>query len=278
MPNWWRDHRRKWIGLLVVVVPLAMVVSTADADIGQETSTAGAWGGAAVGAAQAGVYSVVGSVGDLWRRVIGGGELAEENEELRAEVDRLREENARLIGVLQENARLREMVGFQTEQPEFDLAAARVVGRDVTPYFRVKKLQIRSDTELQPRMPVVSSQGVVGQIHRVYEGYADVVLVADPRSRIDTISQRNRALGIVHGLGNESDYRARMAYMTERDEVEPGDTLVTSGMGGVFPRELSVGTVVSVEPDETELFQNVVVEPAVDFARLEEVFVITSHE
>lgn len=274
MVAWLKRHRRKVTAILVVLVPIVLIMSSAGADIGQQSSTPTQWGGAAVASAQAGLSATVGVIGNTFSRFTGG-ETAEENEELRREVDRLREEKTRLIGVLQENARLREMVGFQEAHPQFELAPARVIGRDVTPYFRVEKIRLETDDDVQPRMPVVAPDGVVGQIHRVYDGYADVVLVADPRSRIDAINQRNRALGVVKGLGHEADYKAQMAFMEERDALEPGDTLVTSGMGEFFPRELPIGTVVDVEMDEQQLYQDVTVEPAVDFARLEEVFVIT---
>ena len=275
MWDWLKRHRRKVAALVVALVPLTMVVSSAGADIGQETSVPTRFGGAVVGAVQSGLTGAVSAAGNLLTGVTGNADLAEENEELHRENERLREEKSRLIGVLQENSRLRELVGFQQERPEFELAPARVVGRDLSPYFRVEQIRLYSEAELEARMPVVAPDGVVGQIHRVYDGYADVVLIADPRSRIDAISQRNRALGVVEGLGHDTDYRARMAYMTERDELHTGDQLVTSGMGGVFPRELRIGSVVEVEEDEEDLFQNVVVEPAVDFSRLEEVFVIT---
>ena len=277
MLAWLKTHRRKVTALLVALVPIVLIVSSAGADIGEQTTTPAQWGGGVVSAAQTAVVATLGGIGDGWTRLVGG-ELKEENDQLRREVDRLREEKTRLIGVLQENARLRQMVGFQQGHPEFELAPARVVGRDVTPYFRVEKIRIESDADIQPRMPVVAPDGVVGQIHRVYDNYADVVLVADPRSRIDAINQRNRALGIVEGLGHAADYRARMAYMEERDRLEPGDTLVTSGMGEFFPRELPLGTVVEVEFGEDRLFQDVVVEPAVDLARVEEVFVITGQD
>ena len=230
-----------------------------------------------MGGFQAGMHSVIGTTGGFFRTLTGGDQSGE-IEELRLEVEQLREEKTRLIGVLQENSRLRGMVGFQQTHPEFDLVAAEVIARDISPFFRVIKIKIRSSQPLEPRMPVVSAQGVVGQVHRVYEGYADVILVSDPRSRIDAISQRNRTLGVIEGLGHEADYRARVAYVTERDEVRVGDTMVTSGMGGVFPRELIVGEIVEVDLNTEGLFQEVVIEPTVDFARLEEVFVITNVE
>ncbi len=276
MLEWLKEHHGKLLGILLVVVPLVMVASAPGNEVGQSTSEPVRMAGGAMGAVQSGGHATVARVGNLFGRLGSDAELARENEELQKEVDRLREEKTRLIGVLQENARLRELVGFQQAHPEFELAPARVVGRDVTPYFRVVKIRIETEAELEEGMAVVAADGVVGQIHRVYHGGADVVLSADPRSRIDAVSQRNRAPGVVEGLGDEANYRAKVAYVSERDELRVGDTMVTSGMGGVFPRELRIGTVVEVESRPGDLFQDVVLEPAVDFSRLEEIFVITN--
>ncbi|RAL23502.1 rod shape-determining protein MreC [Lujinxingia litoralis] len=270
------QHRRKIVALVLLVVPLVMIATSAGASLGDEKSAPARFAAVPMGWTQSKIAAVIG-VGGFWSGW-GQADVVEENERLREEVAQLREENTRLIGVLQENGRLRELVGFQARRPEHQLVPARVIGRDITPYFRVLKVQISSEAELKPRMPVVSAQGVVGQIHQVFEGYADVVLVSDPRSSIDTVSQRNRAQGVVEGLGHERDYLARVSYLSEGDELQTGDVMVTSGMGGIFPRELIVGTISEVSESRRGLFQEVIVTPAVDFSRLEEVFVITGAE
>ncbi|QDG54370.1 rod shape-determining protein MreC [Persicimonas caeni] len=269
------NHRPKLVALLLVALPLVMLASAGDARVGHEPSSKPvqvvrsglAW-------TELGAYRSVGWLGDAWARLVDG-ELADENEKLRKEVARLREEKSRLIGVLQENARLRDLVGFKKRHPEFEMVPARVVGRDISPYFRVLRLKLESNQKLKPRQPVVVASGVVGQIHEVYGQFAEVIIVSDPRSRIDAVSQRNRAPGIVEGLGHERDYLARVSYLNQKDEMREGDVMVTGGKGGVFPKELVIGTVTAVDNAERGLFQQVRLEPAVDFSRLEEVFVIT---
>src|SRR5690554_6379467 len=191
------------------------------------------------------------------------GDVAADNKQLREEVAKLREEKSRLIGVHQETARLRDEVGFRKKHPECALSTARVIGRDITPYFRVLRLKLEANAELKPRQAVVVAGGVVGEIHEVYGNYADVIIVSDPRSRIDAVSQRNRAPGIVMGLGHESDYLAEVSYLNQKDLVRPGDVMVTGGKGGVFPRELVIGTVSAVKSARRGLFQEVRLEPAV---------------
>lgn len=271
----WQAHRRKIAVFLLVALPIALLGSSAGAEVGTERNLVARTLSAGLTFAQSGTSGVLGDFGG-WIGNLFEGDAADENEELRAEVARLREEKTRLIGVLQENERLRKLVGFKDRNPDFPLAPARVIARDITPYFRVLKVEIEAPegVELKPRMPVVTADGVVGQVHTVYGDYADVIIASDPRSRIDAIAQRTRARGLVEGLGHESDYLARVGYLRSKDEVRVGDVFVTSGMGSIFPAEIVIGKVVEVEQGEDGLFQEARVEPAVDFSRLEEVFVL----
>lgn len=272
------QHRAKLAAFVLVILPLLMVATGDSAGVGKEPASKPAQVlHSGVAWSEAGAYRSLAWLGGAWGRLTNGN-LAEENKQLRVEVAKLREEKSRLIGVLQENARLREEVGFQKKHPEFELSAARVIGRDITPYFRVLRLKIETGAELKPRQAVVVAGGVVGQIHEVYGNYADVIIVSDPRSRIDAVSQRNRAPGIVMGLGHESDYLAEVAYLNQKDMVRPGDVMVTGGKGGIFPRELVIGTVSAVKSARRGLFQEVRLEPAVDFSRLDEVFIITGQK
>lgn len=273
---WLEHHRRKVVAMALLLVPLVMFATSAGATPGKDVGAPARYAAVPMGWTQSKVSALLGVTGLFGGA--GSSELRDENARLQAEVDRLREENTRLIGVLQENGRLRELVGFRERHPEYNLIPARVIARDTSPFFRVLKVEISADAKLEPRMPVVSAQGVVGQVHQVFEGYADVVIVSDPRSRIDVVSQRNRAQGVVEGLGHERDYQGRISYLSERDEVVEGDVMVTSGMGGIFPRELVVGTVAEVQESQRGLFQEAVISPSVDFSRLEEVFVIAGAE
>ncbi len=261
--------------MVLIAIPVGLLsLSPDDKGVGRSTSTIGGVARQGLGWLKTGEHRVLAGFGDLWERWTTD-DLERDNEQLRQKVARLREEKSRLIGVLQENARLRELLEFKRRHSEYELASAEVVGREISSYFRVLTLKLKSTAELESGMPVVVAQGVVGQIQRTYGSFADVVIVSDPRSRIDAVSQRNRAHGIVQGLGHERHYRAKISYLRRRDRVEQGDVMVTSGMGGVFPPELIIGTIQQVDTQKRGLFQEAVLEPAVDFSRLEEVFVIT---
>ena len=270
-----KAHQRKALILMMLAAPLILLATNGGLGVGQTKPTSpGQVARAGLGAGAYGSWRVTASITGWLKAKLRSAD-DEAIEQLKQENARLREEKSRLIGVLQENMRLRELVGFKERQPEYELVPARVIARDTTPYFRVLKIRLEVEAPIAPRMPVVVAGGVVGQIHEVHATGADVILVSDPRSRLDVISQRNRAQGVVQGLGHDRDYSAKIAYLDQKDSVRVGDIMVTSGLGHSFPRELIVGRVIQVQPDDRGLFQQATLEPAVDFGRVDTVFVIT---
>ncbi len=219
---------------------------------------------------------VVGNASNFWDSYIDLIHTRKDNEALRQENARLREENIGLQGILQQNARLTKLVGFKQQRPMYQLAPARVVAADMSPYFRVLRLRLETETDsIMPEMPVVSSEGVVGRIERVDGRFCDVMLTVDPRSKIDIMTQLNRSRGILTGTGADDRYEAKISYLLRRDEVEEGEIVVTSGRAGTFPKELPVGRITSIDTRAFGLYQMVTVEPIVDISRLEEVYIIT---
>lgn len=276
------DYFRKYRGMMVAA--LVLLVGAAFAlfegkDASDRLTPVGSVlvRGAALGE-RAGAGAAAPATGFL-ERFRDAGRARAEADALAKEVERTREENARLAGILQENARLRAMVGFAAAHPRLDLVPAKVIGADVTPWFRVNTLSVSAgSTRVAVGQAVVSSAGVVGTVHDVAGGVVQVTLAVDPRSSIDVVVQRNRARGVVQGLGHPSNYLSRVAYLLRRDEVKEGDLLVTSGIGGKFPPDLIVGRISKLIPSKQGLFQEAVAEPAVDFGRLEEVFIIVGEK
>lgn len=200
-----------------------------------------------------------------------------ENERLRAEIARLRQDAQRYRSAFEENRRLRRLLQLRVDTPVESLAA-EVVARDPSPFFRVVRLAITTQDapRLRVGMPIITYDGVVGQINSVVGRYANVTLVADSRSAIDAMIERTGARGIVHGTGERNRYSAQVEYLQRTDDVRVGDAVVTSGLGCRFPPGLLLGRVSAVTRREFGLYQEVELTPAVDFSRLQDVLVLAT--
>jgi rod shape-determining protein MreC len=215
------------------------------------------------------------AVDEVWSSYIYLVDLAEENEQLRFENQRLRAENNLYLETEQEVRRLRQMLTFRETFPG-ELKAARVIGRGISEQFRIVRIRLDlGEEQLEKGMPVVTFDGLVGQVSRFVDGYSDVMLSVDRKSNVPVMIQRNGAQGILRGTGELDRYTGEVEYLLRSDEVREGDQLFTSGAGGKFPEGILAGRIVSVQRENLGLFQKVVVEPAVNFSRLKEVFVIT---
>jgi rod shape-determining protein MreC len=123
---------------------------------------------------------------------------------------------------------------------------------------------------------VLTSEGVVGRVNRVAGRTSDIMLLVDPRSAIDVVIPRTGGRGILRGRSGENGYRCSIEYLVRGEPAREGDRVVTSGLGGGFPRDLAVGTVNRVIPGTVGLYQEVEVAPEVDFSRLSEVLVVVA--
>jgi rod shape-determining protein MreC len=203
-------------------------------------------------------------------------DVKRENDRVSYENARLKQQVRDLESLDRENARLKQLLVLRDEL-KGEAVSARVIAKDISPLFRVLRVRLDRgrDDRISAGMPVVSNEGLVGQISRIYDRYADVMLTVDEGSAVDVVVQRTGSRGILRGTGENEGYKVRIQYLLRADEVQVGDAVVTSGLGRRFPPNLQVGTVSHVEKREFGLYQLAEVKPAVNLTRLEEVFILT---
>lgn len=192
-----------------------------------------------------------------------------ENRRLREEVSRLRTHLALLEDDAAENERLREMLEFE-RRTEIELLPARVIAREPSPLYRAFVANRGSAHEVEYEMPVVDHRGLVGKVVQTLPHLSLVQLLKDPSARTSVMDKRSRAVAILE-TENGRDFFAQ--YRTPAD-IAVGDTIVTSGLGGVFPKGLFIGTVSEIKEGYDPLFKRVFVKPFVSFEHLEEVFIV----
>jgi rod shape-determining protein MreC len=202
-------------------------------------------------------------------------EVRQENERLRARLARLDQEHEQLTAEALENRRLRSLLSLR-ERVGGQVIAAQVIGRDVSPFFRVTRVEVdRGERDhVREGMPVVAARGLVGQIRRTWGRYSDVLLAVDEGSAVDVIVQRTGSRGMLRGTGEDDRYMSRIEYLGRDDEVRVGDLVHTSGLGQRFPASILVGRITRIVRADSGMFQEVEVAPAVDFSTLDEVLVL----
>lgn len=219
-----------------------------------------------------GAQATVSSLREIPMRYAALRGLAAENDRLRKRLLDLEAERNHLLEVDATNRRLRELLEFRSQFPLRSVTTT-VIGNSASTWFHTFMLDKGSADGVLKGMAVVTPMGVVGQVVGVTSRSAKVLLMTDPHSGVDVMVQRSRARGIVSGSGDNGPI---MKYVKRSEDVQEGDRLITSGLDGVFPKGLLVGTVSKVRKKHFGLFQYVGVVLAVDPSRVEEVLVLSA--
>jgi rod shape-determining protein MreC len=196
--------------------------------------------------------------------------LEEENKRLKQKIAQLQEENYGMKEMKLANERLRELLQFRGKTSS-SMIGAEVIGQDPSSWFKSVTIDKGERDGVKRGMAVISTGGVIGQILKTAPHYAVVLLLTDYNSAIDSLVQRTRAKAIVEGKGEN---RCQLKYLLRADEVAVGDVVVTSGLGGNFPKGLIIGDVKKVDKKGHGVFQYAELVPRVDLTQLEEVLVI----
>lgn len=213
------------------------------------------------------VRALVSSPQDLTR-------LRQENIQLRGENAQLKGQIVDLQQQLSEANILSALVGYaRSSNPENRYLAAKVIGYDTSPFLRYIIIDKGSDHGLRRGMPVVTEQGLVGRVSAITSLAARVQLITDSASRVNVRLQSSDSQAVLAGsLTGEIS----LDLIPQEANIQPGETVVTSGLGGGYPGNIIVGQVTGSRSLEQELFQSAGVQSAVDFSQLEIVLVITN--
>ncbi|HZQ07434.1 MAG TPA: rod shape-determining protein MreC [Anaerolineae bacterium] len=205
--------------------------------------------------------------------------------ELRAEVKQLQDQlnkstidSVRVRELEIENTELRDQLGYKQANPDYLLSGStviegRVLGQDPSALVNYVVIDEGRAEGVGLGMPVVTPAGLAGRVTEVGTHWARVLLLTDPSSSVNAVVQSTRATGIIQGQGQGSDLLV-MRYLPLGEAVKEGDLILTSGIGGSFPKRLVIGQVIKVNQRETDLFTEAIVRPSVDFSRLDYVLVM----
>ncbi|MBI3912979.1 MAG: rod shape-determining protein MreC [Chloroflexi bacterium] len=201
--------------------------------------------------------------------------------ELQNQVDAYKSQTARMTELEKENLLLRQQLGFKQAAPDYDLTGGTVLQRNpdlahvtaLDPSNLIYTLIVDQGSAqgVKPGMPIVTPQGLAGRVTAVGAQWAKVLLMIDPSSSVNAVVQSTRATGVVQGTVNG---QLVIKYVPQGEAIREGDLILTSGIGGNFPKRLLIGQVTQVRKRDIELFQEADIQPSVDFSRLEFVLIL----
>ena len=219
--------------------------------------------------------SSVGAVRGMWNGYVWLQDVQEENAVLRETVDRLELRLQRQNALVQRAKSLQQLLELRDSTDALTLTA-EVIGVDATPWFQTLTVARGSADGVRSDLAVIASNGVVGRVLGLPgPSAARVQLLIDRNAAAGAVIERTRLIGMVSGIG--SDNALRMDYVSNLEDVEVGDRVLTSGTDGVYPRGFVIG-VVSVVDRGVDLYKSITVQPAVDASDLEDVLIVMSDE
>lgn len=208
----------------------------------------------------------------IWTNYLDLIHVRRQNQDLQAELDRLRLEEASLAEDARQGERLQAMLGFQ-EKYVYKTVAAQVIGASGTEQSQVLLIDKGSQDGIHPDMPVITPDGIVGKTRDVFAHTAQVLEISDSTSGAGVILEKTRIRGVLRG---NTWGQPEIVNVSPDDRIQPGEPVLTSGGDAIFPRGLSVGVVRRVVSDPDGTLVNVLVKPAANLSKLEEVLVITN--
>ena len=210
------------------------------------------------------------SISDLLDHYFFLTEVSRENDRLLKEIDLLTRRNSDLLETVKRQERIKKLQGTNKKEKVKSLTAL-VIGRDSTQWSKMIFIDKGTDDGIRGNVAVVTDAGIVGHIIHSTATTSKVLLITDSRSAVDSLFQNTRVPGVSTGTGEDL---CEIKFVPIDAELKVGDRVISSGLGGIFPKGRMVGTVVGVAKRKQELFQDVVVAPSVDLSRLEDVLVL----
>ncbi len=228
---------------------------------------------------QAVIYPFQFAAVSLWKGAVnipasltGYRKIAKQNTELKEKLRNLQSRLSLLEELLRENTRLRTALFYQQRNPyRFRLLPAQVIGRSPDPWFSILEINQGSRAGMRRDMPVMVKEGLVGRIVEVSKYSSKVMLITDAQSSVAAVDGRSRDFGVVKG---GSSNKLSMKHVDAGGDIKVGDVIVTGNISTIFPPGIPIGKVSQASKKEHDLFYHIEIKPAVDFRKIEEIFII----
>ena len=262
--------------ILLLVITLMLLVVTVLYTTDRESVT---FGEDAVGA-------VVTPVQTLFTGIAGGitgffdyfgdvDEIKAENKSMSDEIKRLDNTVRQLEQYKLENERLKRMLDLKESFTDYELVGAAVIAKDTGNWFSTFTIGKGTSDGIAVNQPIITSSGLVGHVYEVGTNWAKVISIIDANSSVGAMVVRTRDVAVVESdVDLQEEGLCKLTYLSKNVSLISGDIVETSGLGGVYPPGLLIGKIREIKPETAGISQYAIIEPAVDFQRISEVFAV----
>lgn len=203
-------------------------------------------------------------------------EVKTENKRLRDENIVLKDKALKYDSLLKENERFKKMINFKDQKSQYQYIGCDIIGKSGGNWLDGFIINRGFSDGIREKMVVVTGEGLVGQVTSVAQNWSIVQSIINENIQVAGMLNSTRENdGVVKGFRDYSNkLLAKLYFLPLDSKVKKGDTVLTSALGGLYPKDIKIGTVIDVEEDKGKLVKNALIEPSVDFNRIEELFVI----
>lgn len=270
----YKNKKTGIIGIIITIVILILVVILSNTDI-QKISYL-------ENIANSIVMPIQNALTYLKNKIEGNESFFTNIDELKAENETLKAKNSELEQALREfeilkseNETLKEYVNLKDKYPEFETIPAYIIHRDISNYSKTVVINVGESDGIKPNMTVIADKGLVGYVLAVTENTAKVQTIIDPATSVSSIISTSRDAILVNGTLEENN-TLKASYIDADVTILENDNIETSGIGGIYPKGIHIGTIKQIVNTKNRIDRYAYVETAVDFEKLETVLVITN--
>ncbi|KGM96393.1 rod shape-determining protein MreC [Clostridium novyi A str. 4552] len=239
-------------------------------------STAGNGMGVVLNSVQGVVYKINNKVKKNANFIFHFKDVKEENKILREENTKLKDKALKYDALVKENERFKKMIDFKEQKSEYNYVGCEIIGKSGENWLDGFVINRGANDGIKKKMVVVTGDGLVGQVTSVGSNWSIVQSIINENIQVAGMVNSTRENdGVVKGFRDYSNkLLAKLYFLPLDSKVKKGDVILTSGLGPFYPKDIKIGTVIDVEEDKGKLIKNAVIEPSVDFNKLEELFVV----
>lgn len=258
--------------IVLSVAFIGLIAVTASKDTNGVSSTAGN----ALNPVQKMAYNVNRGVKDFVDFFLNFSTVKDENESLTKENEELKNKLLEYSDLEEENKTFREILNFKEQKENYNYIATNIIGYAGSGIMDGYIVDKGENDGITKNMVVISAEGLVGQVSSVGSNWAIIQSIINPNVNVSVMVQSTKEnTGILKGYTNNSNENlVQVTNLPMDSNIAEGDVIITSGLGGLYPKEIPIGTVMSVEEDKVKVMKTAVVKPAVDFNKVEYLFIV----